>query len=144
MKLTKEVREQLIGLLPMDNSEYDFTPNVFDKIPEEFQPTFKITQLDNGEANKVKEMMYLESMSDGKTRKKSIAKEIQNKNDVYMDMVFNHLRGWDNLYNAVTGEPFDYDGEKETMLKLPEVVLTAIFSKMMEVSGFLPKEIFED
>ena len=145
MKLTKEVREQLVGLLPMDNDAvHEYTPTLFESIPDKYKPIFYINQLNNKESNKIKEMMYLESMETGK--KKNIAKSIEKKNEVYMEMLHNHLVGWDNLYKFVNNdeaEILEYDGKIETMMKLPEIVLTDLFTEIMRITGFLPKEIWD-
>ena len=140
IKMTQEVREQLAGLLPMTgDATYQFTPDVFEQVDEKFRPSFTIRQLSNEQVLTVKQMMLEEERTVGKTRKpETVMKDMVRKNEVYMDITFQVLKGWSNLYDLGTGELVDYDGKKETMLALPEAILTDIFTEAMRITGFLP------
>lgn len=134
IKMSDELRKQMAGLLPMNNtSTYKFTPEIFEKFDEAFRPVFEIKQFNNLSMLKVKEMIYNEY---GSNKKKIDIKDIENKNIEYMKLVHDVLIGWENLYDLGTGDLFVYDGKFETMMALPETIRTDIFTEALKISGF--------
>lgn len=124
------VRDKMAGLLPMSNDAvWEFTPDSYDDIPDEFKPIFKIRQFKMSQVDDIKSVMS------GKT-KLSEAKT----NEKFLDHLHTIFAGWDNLYNLATGELFPYDGTKECMLKIPQFVLLRIFQESLVVGGIMPRQ----
>jgi len=82
--------------------------------------------------------MMEEVAQSGKKQKFDI-KELDTKNKKYMELVHKVLVGWDNLYDLGTGGMFEYDGTMETLLEIPEAILTDIFTEAMRITGFIPR-----
>lgn len=151
IKMTDEVRRKLAGLLPMDEgADYPWTPDVYLKkiksdttgepdvydIPKELHPVFSLKQLSNEDTLEIKAMLSKEMNT--KSKKIDMAKT-DAKNLVYMGYLHKVLTGWKNLYGLASGELFEYDGEFDTMMKLPETIRTDLFSEAMRITGFIPQ-----
>jgi len=134
IKMTDEIRKQMAGLLPMNTSStYKYTPDVFLNVDEAFRPIFEIKQFNNITILKVKDLV-LKELDGGK--KKINLKEVDERNTEYMKILHSVLVGWTNLYDLGTGELFEYDGQYDTMMALPESIRTDIFSEALKISGF--------
>ena len=141
--VTKELKEQLTGLLPMrNNAKYSFTPSCLDSVPEEFKPVFYIHQLTNGQILEVRGMLYEEVTTDKKKSKTKLLNELKRKNDEYMEIVKSIIIGWDNLYIMNSDEEAElFEYSIDNIEELPEIVRTELFSEAIKISGFLPKDV---
>jgi hypothetical protein len=140
LKMTPEIRSKLAGLLPMsDDSVYEFTPEIFDDIPDEFKPVFSIKQFDNSQVSAIKTMMLKEN-NDSSTVKKvaTILKEADKKAVMYSKLTFDILVDWDNLYDLGNGEKIEFNGDYDVFMTIPESIRTDIFTTAMKITGFLP------
>jgi len=144
IKMTKEVREQLTGIIPMrKGAVYSFTPDDFIDVPVDFRPVFRIRQLSQEQVNVLKQMLLAEANDTSKKGASKQVKEVVRKNKVYMEMLHSVLDGFDNVafLADVDGEVefLEYDGSIDSMLEVPESTLTAVFNEVMKITGFLPK-----
>lgn len=132
--MTEELRKQMAGLLPMNSSStYKYTPDVFSSVDESFRPVFEIKQFNNITMLKVKELVVKDLDTN---KKKFTIKDMDDRNTEYMKLLHGVLVGWENLYDLGTGELFDYDGNFETLMALPETIRTDIFTEALKISGF--------
>jgi hypothetical protein len=147
--LTKELREKMIGLLPMsETSTFPFTPSAFmDSEDENFRPVFKLTQLTNGQRveldtllmSEVSAMKGPESKTKGTKSKPApttAPKEVEQRNKEYTDLLITNIVGWDKLYDLGTGTPFEFDGTVDTFNRIPREIRIEILSKIMGISGY--------
>lgn len=126
-----EVRNALAGLVPMSSkSVYEFTPNLYDNVPLEYRPTFKIKQFNIAQTDKIKGIM---------TGTKKVKRTDEQINDIFMEMLFEIFEGWDNLYDLGTGESFEYDRTIESMKLLPQTILVKIFEEAIVISGVITR-----
>ncbi len=144
IKMNADLRNQLTGLLPMDNdAQYSFTPEIFDDIPEEYQPIFNIKQLTNEQIILVKGMLYDDAMNmDKKKTKSKLQAELKRKSAEYIDILNEVVVGWDNLFKIVNGDELEaIKYSKDSVKNLPEIIRSELFAKAIEISGFLPKGV---
>ena len=137
-KMTDEVRQQLMGLLPMDNtSTHKFTPPMFDAIEDEnFRPVYELRQFKNEDVLTLKQMLTDDAVNMGKTKKKKpTIQQIADKNEEYMKILHRALVGWENVYYPVTGELREYDGTVEDLMNNYDECLMAILSEALRISG---------
>lgn len=141
-EMTDEVRKAMMGLNPVSlQSTVEFTPNSYHikkkdseeyLVPEEYWPVFKIRPWTKLEANNIK---------------KNISKFIDSKDDSDMrEYVRKTVVGWDNLIEAVSGEPIEYASDvnggasKELFEVFPTALITDILNKCMTISGIADME----
>ena len=149
VKMTKEMKAKLAGLLPMDNTtSYSWTPDVYltktvDEegketydIDEAFHPVFEIRQFSQEQVLDIKVSISKELNSKSKVVNQT---KMAAQNKEYMDMLHTVLVGWTNLYDLGTGDLFEYDGSLDTMMKLPESIRTDLFAEAMRITGFIPQ-----
>ena len=139
-KMDKAMREKLAGILPMSSTaKYDFVPDIFKDIPEEFQPVFTIRSLTKSEVGTVKTIMAgaFDSMSD--TKKKLSGKIAQGvkRQEELTEVAKNIILGWTNLVNFDNGEILPF--AKDHIDFFPENLTGAIMNKATEITGFIPK-----
>jgi len=135
--MTDEIRKQMAGLLPMNaSSTYKYTPDVFMKVDEAFRPVFEIKQFNNISMLKIKDLVIKELDINNSSKKKLNLKEVDERTIEYMKTLHSVLVGWTNLYDLGTGELFDYDGEYDTMMALPESIRTDLLTEALKISGF--------
>ena len=139
-KMDKAMREKLAGILPMSSTaKYDFVPDIFKDIPEEFQPVFTIRSLTKSEVGTVKTIMAgaFDSMSD--TKKKLSGKIAQGvkRQEELTEVAKNIILGWTNLVNFDNGEELVF--AKDHIDFFPENLTGAIMNKATEITGFIPK-----
>ena len=168
--LTKEMKEQLAGLMPMSNgSTYDYTPDVFlqtkdvmvtdaelnDKgevitdaeyeevyiIDEKLHPVFKIKQLTKEQTNTIKDKIAELSRKMSNKNNKLNMKYITEQENLFMDMLHSTLITWSNIRCTNTGVIIEYDGEMSTMLSMPDNILSEVFNEVMRITGFLPNGV---
>lgn len=123
IKMTEEVRKQLVGLAPMrNNATIEYTPPMYDNVDEGFRAVFEIRQFTNGEVDDITEFF-------SKKKKESI---VTKKSMEFLHLV---LVGWETVYDLGTGEQIEYDGELDTMMSLPTKVLTSILDYAIKITG---------
>lgn len=130
----KEIREKLAGLAPMsNNSFYEFTPSIYEDIPEEYRPTFKIKQFNIEQVEDIKKIMT----GSKKTKDDSAL------NDIFLNKLHEVLIDWDNLIDLGTGEQFKYDKTIECMKMIPQTILVKIFEECIVISGIVTRAQFK-
>ena len=141
--MTKEVREQLLGILPMSvDAVHKFTPKQFDDVPEEYKPVFEIKQYTNSDVIGIKSLIYRglnEPQETGKTtntKAKSIKKFTESSQDD-LEFLKKSLVGWSNLINLDTGEQIVFDDTIEMLEMIPEVIRREIFKEAVRITGFI-------
>ena len=140
--MSKEMREKLSGFLPIaTTAEFEFTPSIFDGIEDDdYKPVFTCRPLDKGEILTVK--LALSEGIDFSTKSKGgIKAKIQKgaKTQTDLESVLKDvIIGWVNLYNFGDGTELHYS--KEHISFFPENLQGEILAKVVEVTGFLPKE----
>lgn len=141
--MDQETRRKLAGLLPMNTaSTYDFTPDLFKDVDKEYQPLFTIKQFNNEQIITIKTSMQKDlieklkrSEMEGDEKYSVDFRALSQKNKEYMGLLNEVIVSWTNLYELGTGELFEYDGTLECMMKLPEALLSEVFSEAMKISG---------
>jgi hypothetical protein len=133
IRMSEEIRKQMAGLLPMNNTAtYNFTPESFSVVDEQYRPIFVIKQFNNEQILTVKELIF----KDMDAKKKINIRELDAKNVEYMKILNTVIVSWTNLYDLGTGGLFEYDGKLETFMALPERIRTEIFTEALKISGF--------
>ena len=139
IKMTAELQEKMIGLLPLDNETIDFIPDVFlnESDAEEdkaFYPTVTVRQMNHSETLVFKKMIDIEMRNNNSKTK---VKVIDNTK-AYIDLLATVVSNINNLFNIKTLEIIEYEGKK-TLELLPELVITSILTYVVNISGFIPK-----
>jgi len=139
-KMDKAMREKLAGILPMSSTaKYDFVPDIFKDIPEEFQPVFTIRSLTKSEVSTVKTIMAsaYDSITDSKKKLSSKIAQGVKRQEELTEVVKDIILGWTNLVNFNDGEILEY--AKDHIDFFPENLTGAIMNKATEITGFIPK-----
>jgi len=123
-----DIKKDALGLLPMtNNSFWEYTPEQYECLPEEFRPVFKIKQYNIGQVDRIKELLSnKKKLSDDKV------------NNAFLDCLFEVFSGWENLYDLNTEELIKYDNTRAMMTIIPHHILLAIFSESLIVGGVVP------
>lgn len=134
----EDVKNQMVGLIPLTNAKsWEFTPKLYDSIPEEFRPIFKIKMFTMESSEKIRKILADSFTNDKK-------KKTDNDDDKHiMDEIFNHFVGWKNLYDLGTGEVLAYNGTREMFDLLPKSVVMKIFEEALVLCGIFPRSITE-
>jgi hypothetical protein len=134
LELTKEMKEELHGLMPIScSSRISFTPAIFKKLDESMWPVFILRKMTK------KETMDLRRASGG-------AGDSFTNEDKVLDIIRKCVLGWSNMYDGETGEEILFAGEADGCLTkdlwdmLPLPVITAVMNKVSVISGLIEAE----
>lgn len=132
-RLDEKTRKALMGLMPFSQGgTVNFTPEIFDSLPESARPVFKQRAFTRGEFQSVRDVYADDSVKD--------------KQKVLWDIARKTLSGWETVFDLATGEPMpfkaDTDGgcDKEQWELLPIVIRKELFTNVSIMSGLLPPE----
>ncbi len=131
MIVKKEDLARLRGILPCSDT-VEFTPYLFTAILENEEtkhlaPKVEIRQLTNAELEKCRKFCEKETTGEYADGKRSAAHSAIGENII----------GWSNMFNASTGELFQYS--REAVEKLPETLLIAILKEAMLYAGVIAR-----
>ena len=133
-KLTDEVREQLLGVLPFSvSSTIEHTPKTYDEIPEEYRPVFKLRPFNKVESDAVRALMLkISTMKPLEIEKKT------------REQVRACLMGWENMLDIGSMQMLDYkeqagDGgcDRDLFDIVPVSVVGDMFYFLSRMSGLL-------
>jgi len=131
--MDEETKKKMHGLLPFSTkSTIKYTPEVYgDDVPEDFKPVFTIRPYSREEVKGARKI--LGSITDNNVEKEDELNEWSRKVVV----------GWENLYDAGSGEEIEYvqdstgGADKELYDVLPVTVKALILVQAVKISGLL-------
>lgn len=139
LKLDKETKEKLIGMLPFSEmAEDSYTPKKFidDKIPIEFRPIFKLRPFNNAEKIKAKTLI----------KKMAANGDAYGTDDDCLEIIRKVVIGWENYYDIGKGCYIEYksseDGgaDKSIFKNIPKSIANPLFFRVYALSGILDME----
>jgi hypothetical protein len=125
-KMTDEMKNKLVGLLPVNNDfTINFTPEAYKDIPDEFKPVFVLKPWNN------KEVM---------TISKTITKN-PNDEEFMLEIIRKQIVNLLNLINLSTEEQMAYEADPTGGLNkllysvIPQRVKLELFGELARISG---------
>jgi len=141
MKLDKNMRDKMRGLLPFDMSGVEeYTPKEYKELPEEFQPVYFLKPWNQGQKDKI--ALYTEQLNDEKSKDKSkINKQI---NELCRQQIVKIEKFYD-----IGKEEFvevEIDSEKNCIKEdiwniIPTKIQTSIYFCISSISGLVQSEV---
>lgn len=134
-KLTGEVLEQLKSVAPFYLSPVDYTPDLYNDLPEEARAVFSIMPFNRLQMNKITEVLSRPFPEDAP------ASMVTERINMMYDTVRESIKGWKRVYDQETGEEIKYDTGEDGHVKneiwsyFPHVIVTDIFYKIMSLSS---------
>ena len=142
MKLDKNLRKKMFGLLPFDEEVIEkFTPKEFEKLPKEFQPVFHIKPLSASDKDKA-------SLTAEKASKSGASKKDQEEwNEVLNEITRTHLLNIENLYDVSHNKFIEIKKDeskncihKDIWDKLPKKTQNTLYFCLTSISGITDGE----
>ncbi len=141
MKLTKNERKMMLGLLPFDGETIDkFTPKQYKSIPEKYKPVFHLKPWNQKEKDEITLIISkLEVAKDNAKEKVDITKEL---NESTRKKICNIENLFDVGLEKIIDCPMDKDGyvSDEMWSRMPEVIKTALYFQLSIISGITTAE----
>ena len=142
MKLDKNIRDKMRGLLPFDGDSVElYTPKEYkDDLPEDFQPVFHLKPWNPEQKEKIEIIVEkLQIATIPTSEKKKVNKEIS---ELCRQQVINI----EKLYDVGKNEFIEVDIEdgclsKRCWNKIPQKIQTAIYFCLTSISGLLSSEV---
>jgi len=128
-KFTAATKAKLLGKFPFSvKSSIDFTPPMYDDVPEELRPVYKLRSMNKGEADCVS---------------RALGKKTDNQDlaDLMREAVRKCCIGWSNLIDLGAEELIEYHQDdkggasKELFNSVPLVAITELFTHLTKMSG---------
>ena len=155
MKLNKNIRDKMRGLLPFDGDSVEYyTPKEYKKviekdkegneiecpIPEEFQPVFHLKPWNQEQKEKVE--IIIEKLSSEKTKNEDKIKVNKEIGELCRSQVVNI----EKLYDVGKNDFIDVEIEdgcisKKDWSKIPQKIQTSVYFCLISISGLLSSEI---
>lgn len=142
MKLDKNLKNQMRGLLPFDSDSIDsFTPKEYKKLPIEFQPIFHLKPWIQKEKDKA--LLISEKLQASNTN----SEKIKINNEINC-LTRKNIINIENLYDIgneefiVVEKDTDFDCVSlDVWDKIPKPIQTSVYFCLSSISGLISSEI---
>lgn len=141
MKLDKDVRDKMRGLLPFDGDSVElYTPKEYQELENDFQPVFHVKPWNQEQKEKVE--IIIEKLSSDKTKNEDKVKVNKEIGELCRSQVVNIEKLYDVGKNDFIEIKIE-DGciSKKDWSKIPQKIQTSVYFCLNSISGLLPAEV---
>lgn len=141
MKLDKNIRDKMRGLLPFDGDSVEYyTPKEYKELEEDFRPVFHLKPWNQEQKEKVE--IIIEKLSSEKTKNEDKIKVNKEIGELCRSQVVNI----EKLYDVGKNDFIEVEIEdgcisKKDWSKIPQKIQTSVYFCLTSISGLLSSEV---